>query len=87
VPGDLERKATVCGRVQARLLDVDPASVGVEVSPPEGPEEPAPPWDLGPLRCGIAVWDGPDVRVRDDRGDADGIGLIDFGHTGWSLTR
>lgn len=31
------------------------------------------------VRCGVAVWDGPDIRVRPDGG----VGLIDFGHTMW----
>ena len=93
-------RALVCGRVHARLLDLDPASVGIDVPAADAPPEPLQDWDLGPnawldelfvelraeivawrplVRCGIAVWDGPDVRIADDGG----IGLIDFGHTSW----
>lgn len=33
------------------------------------------------VRSCVAVWDGPDIRVRDE--DGGGIGLIDFGHVSW----
>jgi Ser/Thr protein kinase RdoA (MazF antagonist) len=33
----------------------------------------------GGLRLSVGVWDGPDVRVREDGS----VGLIDFGHTFW----
>ena len=99
-PGHLECKATVCGRVHAQLLHLDPASVGVELPPPDERPGPIAPWDLGPhqwlddvfvearqetiewrdrVRSCVAVWDGPDIRIRDDGG----IGLLDFGHTSW----
>jgi Ser/Thr protein kinase RdoA (MazF antagonist) len=92
--------ARVCGRVHAQLLDLDPRSVGIEVSVERGPYLPPPPWDLGDhqwldevafdldrrtfehrphVRCGVAVWDGPDIRITDDGA----LGLIDFGHTMW----
>ena len=98
----IEIKAKVCGRVHAQLLDLDPASVGVEVVPLDRRSEPFEPWNLGPyqwvndvlaelqeatlawqpkLRQCVAVWDGPDIRVRND--DTNAIGLIDFGHTSW----
>ena len=99
-PGAVERKATVCGRVHAQLLDLDPDRVGVPVPAPDRPVDPLPSWDLGPhqwlddaltelleetvawcptVRSCVGVWDGPDIRVRDDGG----VGLIDFGHTSW----
>lgn len=99
-PGHIECKATVCGRVHAQLLHLDPASVGVEIPRPHEPPEPLQSWNLGPnqwlddlfvevrqqtiewrsrVRSCVGVWDGPDVRIRDDGG----IGLLDFGHTTW----
>lgn len=90
---------TVCGQVHAVLLGVDAEDVGLEAVPEPVPRisdrwdlgEHA--WlddayaELGDraaivapaLRHGVAVWDGPDVRLRADGG----VGLIDFGHTGW----
>jgi Ser/Thr protein kinase RdoA (MazF antagonist) len=36
-------------------------------------------WALrSDLRHAISVWDGPDIRCRQDR-----VGLLDFGHCGW----
>ena len=100
VAAELECKATVCGRVHAQLLDLDPSTVGVEVPRPHAPPDPIPSWDLGPnqwldelfadlqrqtiewgrrVRSCVGVWDGPDVRIREDGG----VGLLDFGHTTW----
>ena len=99
--GGIEVTATVCGRVHAQLLHLEPSAVGVEVPRPHEPVEPIESWDLGAnqwldevfvefrrrtrewrsrVRACVAVWDGPDIRVRehDDR-----IGLIDFGHVTW----
>ena len=47
-PGGIECKATVCGRVHAQLLELDPATVGVEVPRPHAPPDPIDAWDLGP---------------------------------------
>ena len=100
-PTTPECKATVCARVHAQLLTVDPATVGVEVPRADEPAEPLEPWDLGPnqwlddvfvalqhetiewrsrVRPCVAVWDGPDVLIRERDGR---IGLIDFGHVTW----
>ena len=99
-PASVDVMATVCGRLHAQLLTVDPASVGVHRPDEYPPPTPPPAWALGEhqwlddvlfdtqrrtfavrgrVRSCVAVWDGPDVRLRGDGG----IGLLDFGHTSW----
>ena len=79
-PGHVECKATVCARVHAPLIDLDPAVVGLEVPRQDAPPDPLPPWDLGPHQWLDEVFvdlQQQTIGWRDADGVRSGVGVWD----------